>query len=345
MKDLREDAEPRGERDEPEVSIVIPTFRRPQQLSRALESCLGQRTASGRPYEIVVVDNAPEGSAAHVVAETCRNAAVAIRYVHEPRPGISHARNAGLTFARGEFVAMLDDDERASPKWLWHLTRTQRDYAADVVFGPVLPEFEPEPERNQTFLRRFHTYSTGKPTGARVGERSTNNALVRVARVDGCPEFDSRLGLIGGEDTLFFSQLRARGARLIWCADARVTETIPPERTTWPYVRSRAFRRGQCRAGTPMLLDPPKPVRTAFWMGIGATQLVGYGIIAGGLWLLRAPATPQFSTKAIGGLGKLLWMRRSSRPSYGEKASTNRAVRDPDSPLPANPAGSPGQHR
>lgn len=345
MKDLREDAEPRGEREGPEVSIVIPTFRRPQQLSRALESCLDQRTASGRTYEIVVVDNAPEGSAAHVVAETCRNAAVAIRYVHEPRPGISHARNAGLTFARGQFVAMLDDDERASPEWLWHLTRTQRDYQADVVFGPVLPEFEPEPEQHRAFLRRFHTYSTGKPTGARVGERSTNNALIRVARLAACPAFDARLGLTGGEDTLFFSQLRAKRARFIWCADAHVTETIPPERTTWPYVRWRAFRRGQCRAGTPMLLDPPKRARTAFWMGIGAMQLVGFGMIAGGLWLLRARATPQFTAKAIGGLGKLLWMRRCSTPSYGEKALADRAAFDPDSSLLANPAGSPEHPR
>jgi succinoglycan biosynthesis protein ExoM len=345
MNDLREDAGARAEPEGPEVSIVIPTFRRPRNLSRALESCLDQRTASGRAYEIVVVDNAPEGSAALVVAEVCRNAAVAIRYVHEPRPGISHARNAGLTFARGRFVAMLDDDERASAHWLWHLTRTQRDYQADVVFGPVLPEFEPVPEHDAAFLRRFHAYSTGKPTGARVGERSTNNALIRVARLAEGPAFDSRLGLIGGEDTLFFSQLRAKGARFIWCADAHVTETIPPERTTWPYVRWRAFRRGQCRAGTPMLLDPPRPARTVFWMGIGAIQLVGFGTIAAGLWLLRARATPQFTAKAIGGLGKLLWMRRFSRPSYGERAPAERGDFNPDSSLLANSAGSPQRPR
>jgi glycosyltransferase involved in cell wall biosynthesis len=68
LKGLRQGGVAHDGRERLEVSIVIPTFRRPEQLCRALESCLDQRIASGQAYEIVVVDNAPEGSAAEVVA-------------------------------------------------------------------------------------------------------------------------------------------------------------------------------------------------------------------------------------------------------------------------------------
>ena len=54
----------RAEPAEPEVSIVIPTYQRPDDLRNALRSCLMQRADSGRPFEIVVVDNSPDGSAA-----------------------------------------------------------------------------------------------------------------------------------------------------------------------------------------------------------------------------------------------------------------------------------------
>jgi glycosyltransferase involved in cell wall biosynthesis len=118
------------------VSIVIPTFQRPDALRDALRSCLAQRADPRRPFEIVVVDNSADGSAAPVVAGV-EAGAIPVRYVHEPRPGISRARNAGLANARGRFLAWIDDDERASPDWLAHLTRAQRTYDADVVFGPV----------------------------------------------------------------------------------------------------------------------------------------------------------------------------------------------------------------
>ena len=212
---------------EPEVSIVIPTFQRPDDLRDALRSCLTQRANSGRPFEIVVVDNSSDGSAAPVVAGL-EPGIIPVRYVHEPRPGISRARNAGFANARGRFLALIDDDERASPDWLAHLTRAQRTCGADVVFGPVYPEFDPLPERDLRFLTQFYTYTLKKPTGTPVGERSTNNALVRRACVRAAEPFVVDLGLTGGEDTLFFSQLRTQGgARFVWSAEAFVIERNP----------------------------------------------------------------------------------------------------------------------
>ena len=175
------DAPSGGEAAEPELSIVIPTYQRPDDLRNVLRSCLVQRANSGRPFEIVVVDNSSEGSAARVVAGL-EWGIVPVRYVHEPRPGISRARNAGFANARGRLLALIDDDERASPDWLAHLTRAQRTYGADVVFGPVYPEFDPPPERDLRFLTQFYTYALAKPDRD-TGRRALDQQCPRAAGV------------------------------------------------------------------------------------------------------------------------------------------------------------------
>lgn len=305
---------------EPEVSVIVPTFHRPAGLRRALESLLGQRTVSGA-FEIVVVDNAPDASARPIVAGL-EAGGVLVHYVHEPRPGISHARNAGFAHARGRLLALIDDDEQASRDWLAHLTRAQRQYGADVVFGPVYPKFDQRPQRYFGCLERFYTYTLSRPTGSPVGERSTNNALVRRASLRTGAPFDVELGLTGGEDTLFFRQLRADGARLVWCAEAFVTERIPPERTSWSYVWRRSFQRGQCRASTPMLLDPPLKMHTAFWMAVGAAQFLGLLPAVCALWLVDRQRALYCAWKMAGGLGKLMWMRRFRPQTYGKAAAS-----------------------
>jgi succinoglycan biosynthesis protein ExoM len=308
---------------EPEVTIIIPTYQRAESLRGALRSCLMQRMDSAQTFEIVVVDNSPDGSAAAVVADL-KQESVPVRYVHEPRPGISHARNTGFARARGRFLALLDDDEQASPNWLGYLIRTQQTCDADVVFGPVYPEFERRPERHLRFLQSFYTYTLKRPTGSLVGARSTNNALVRRACVHTPEPFAVDLGLSGGEDVVFFSQLCAHGARFVWCAEAVVTERIPPERTHWSYVWRRSFQRGQCRASTPMRLDPPRRLRTAFWMVIGAGQFMALLPAVCVLWLVDRESALSCVWKMIGGLGKVFWMRRFRPQAYQRPAA--RAV-------------------
>ena len=107
-----------------DISIVIPTYRRPEMLRRALASCLVQQDG-GIGFEIVVVDNDAAGSARPVVAAMAQHSAVPLRYVAEPRPGISHARNSGIANAQGRYLAFLDDDEAADPGWLAAFLRSE----------------------------------------------------------------------------------------------------------------------------------------------------------------------------------------------------------------------------
>ncbi len=97
------------------ATIVVTTCRRPVELRRCLQSLA--LLCTSRPVQIVVVDNRPDTAAA---AEVVREFP-GVELVREPRAGSSYARNAGIAAARGEFIAMVDDDMRVAPDWLERL--------------------------------------------------------------------------------------------------------------------------------------------------------------------------------------------------------------------------------
>jgi len=99
----------------PVLSVVVCTLDQADYLRKALGS-LFEQTLSRADYEVLVVDNGSTDSTKHVVASF--PGFVNLRYLYDPVPGLSHARNLGWQQARGRYVAYLDDDAVASPRWL-----------------------------------------------------------------------------------------------------------------------------------------------------------------------------------------------------------------------------------
>ncbi|MBP2312550.1 glycosyltransferase family 2 protein [Azospirillum soli] len=324
----------------PDVSIVIATFNRMPMLRRLLDRCDGLQELDGTSVEIIVVDNAPDQSALPTVNEAAGRNRFPIRYVSEPRPGISHARNTGVVAACGRMIAFIDDDEVPSPLWLRHLLDTQRRFDADVVFGPVLPEFPAEVmadagEKRRSWFEAAFTQTSDCPTGTAVAPNqlmpnlmpwpicrrpmATNNALLVKERcIHSDTPFRPDLGRTGGEDSLFFLDLHYRRCRLVWCAEAVVHEFVPAERLTETFLLWRRFRDGQITGFTPMMLDRPRVGRTAGWMLAGLAQLgIGGGLALAFLPVDRVRAA-RYGTTAMTGLGKLLWMKPFRRRAYGQ---------------------------
>ena len=120
-----------------DVSVVIPTFRRPQELADAILSALGQ---SGLSVEVIVVDDSPEGSAERSVAALgdCR-----ITYVKNAAPTggrPSVVRNLGWPLARGSFVHFLDDDDIVTEG---HYAAVKEAFAAHPGVGMIYGRIEP----------------------------------------------------------------------------------------------------------------------------------------------------------------------------------------------------------
>ena len=102
--------------DASDVSVVICTRDRPDALVRALEALSAQ---CAPPGEIVVVDNAPSDDATRDVVAS----APGVRYVLEPRPGLSVARNTGIRASRGGVIAFTDDDAEPHRAWTGQVAR------------------------------------------------------------------------------------------------------------------------------------------------------------------------------------------------------------------------------
>jgi glycosyltransferase involved in cell wall biosynthesis len=90
----------------PKVSVVIPTFKHRDFVSRTLESVFNQ---SMTDYEIIVVNDGSPDDTAAVLAPLIETKQ--IQYYEQANLGQSTARNHGIRVSRGHFIALLDDDD------------------------------------------------------------------------------------------------------------------------------------------------------------------------------------------------------------------------------------------
>jgi glycosyltransferase involved in cell wall biosynthesis len=289
------------------VAVVIPTLRRQLSLGRALASVFAQDGAAELIAEIIVVDNAPEGSARETVETLRQGSPAPLIYVHEPRPGVATARNAGVNaVTRSGYIAFLDDDEEAPPGWLAALTRTHLTLQADVTFGPVRGVAAVKASQKaymEAFFSRTGPASSGLIQDTLYG--CGNSLLTRATTLDGPAPFDPAADLTGGEDDRLFNALKARGARFAWAADAFVYEHAPAHRACLAYTFKRALGYGQ--SPSQICARRRDWVGVGGWMLVGAAQVGVYGPIAAALWALRRPARFRYADKAMQGLGKMLW--------------------------------------
>jgi len=110
------------------VSVIVPTYRRPERLRRCLE-CLADQTF--RDFEVCVVnDGGP--SVAEVVGRFTGALSVHL-YQAAVNRGHVPSRNKGLQFARGELIALCDDDDEYAPDHLASLAAALGD--RDLVYS------------------------------------------------------------------------------------------------------------------------------------------------------------------------------------------------------------------
>lgn len=153
-------------------------------------------------------------------------------------------RTALQCFPTAEFLLMIDDDEVASPTWLAGMVGAARSSGADLVGGPVVRRFAVEAHRGLQKHPLFHSTITG--TGEVTSLHGTGNCLIRrgVLEVLGEPSLDPRFNFLGGGDMDFFTRCRAAGYRSYWNENAKVFETVPPQRMKTAWVLGRSITTG-----------------------------------------------------------------------------------------------------
>lgn len=231
------------------IVIGIATCNRPQGLLRTLRSIAQQDTCLH--LEILVADNDATRQEGMAVVERIASEGYRwpIRALLVAERGIPRVRNALVAQALGDpavtHVAMLDDDEAASPGWIEAMVDAARQWNADVVGGAVLREMDaPVPG-----WAAPHPLLQPKMRGqsGRVDlVDSTANVLIAASALHamGSAPFDERMALTGGSDKQLFSRMQRAGHRFAWSEEAVVTELIPASRVTQKWLLMRGYRIG-----------------------------------------------------------------------------------------------------
>jgi glycosyltransferase involved in cell wall biosynthesis len=213
-------------------------------LDRLLRNLAIQRTAGLFVYSVVVVDNDASGCARETVSRIQTELHLDVTYSIEPEHTIPAARNHALRLARGNYVAIIDDDEFPPPDWLLRLFDGIQTFAVDGVLGPVYPFFADAPPNwlSKSGMCDLPVYRTG--TLLHWSQTCTGNVMVKKEVFERHNlSFDLRFKT-GGSDQELFRQAMARGCRFVTVAEAPVYEVFPPARLTRKYWIKRALVNG-----------------------------------------------------------------------------------------------------
>jgi glycosyltransferase involved in cell wall biosynthesis len=205
---------------DPQISVVVPTRDRPEELGRLFEGLRSQVLAADR-FEVIVVDDGSSASATqHVLAEESTRGELQLRSVrNETALGQARARNQGWREARAPLVAFTDDDCVPDPAWLDALLRASEAAASAIVQGQTEPD-PLGPRRRGPFSRTVRVQSLGP-------QYQTCNILYPRTLLERLEGFDERVGQpVAGEDTELAWRAFEAGAQAVFAPDALVFHAV-----------------------------------------------------------------------------------------------------------------------
>ncbi len=202
----------------PTIRVVVVNWNRKELLRACLESLAHQTHTS---FEVVVVDNGSSDGSVEMVQNISQ---------YYPRPlllvrnsenrGFCAANNQGFMGAPNEFIALLNNDAEAEPRWLEAMEAAMRS-AADVGMVASKIRVWEEPQRIDKVGHLIYPDGQNRGRGAGQLDRGQFDQIEEVLWPDGCAALYRRAMLdeIGGFDEDFFAYaddaelgLRARWA-------------------------------------------------------------------------------------------------------------------------------------
>jgi glycosyltransferase involved in cell wall biosynthesis len=244
----------------PTFSVVIPTYNRPRELAACLRALADLDFPHDR-FEVVVVDDGspvpPEG----VVASFRPRLDLVL--LSRPNAGPGDARNAGVSRARGEYIAFTDDDCAPEPSWLTALADRLASSPGALVGGRTVNALPGNryAAASQTLITYIYDYYNANPDRARFF--ASNNIAVPRDRFLAMGGFDARFPKAAAEDRDFSDRWVAAGYPAVYAPHAVVRHAHPLRlgtfgRQHFNYGRGayRFHRLRAARGAGPVRLEP-----------------------------------------------------------------------------------------
>ena len=237
------------------LSLVIATYNRAESLLVTLNS-VAEQTAPTEQWECIVVNNNSTDNTEEQFTEFAQaHPDLRLRMVKELRQGLSFARNRGIGEGEGEYIAIIDDDERIAPDFISsYIELFDSTPDAMAAGGPIVAEY---PTGKPCWMSRFterpiaNTMYFGDkvcvfPAGRIPGG---GNMALRRSAVKRYGVFDTALGyvgeqLIGGEECDLFERLQIAEAKYYYVPGAVMYHIIPKEKLTQEYLSRLSYNVG-----------------------------------------------------------------------------------------------------
>ncbi|MDX2099099.1 MAG: glycosyltransferase [Leptolyngbyaceae cyanobacterium bins.59] len=241
---------------EPQISAIICTYNRDAYLGGAIDSLLQQDLSDfAIDFEIIVVDNASTDRTRSVVEERLPHPR--LKYVYEPKVGLSVARNTGAKAAAAPILAYLDDDAVATPHWLRVLLTAYQENEKLAIAGGKVNLLWPDgvtcPQwLSENLSGNLGFYNLGDSpvliTQPGLTPRGLNYSI-RQTFLDQVGGFDINLGRIGknllsNEELQMTERALELGWQVAYLPDALVAHHVAPERIDPNWFLKRGWWQG-----------------------------------------------------------------------------------------------------
>jgi glycosyltransferase involved in cell wall biosynthesis len=186
------------------VSTIIPVYNGAATITRAIDSALAQDFAA---QEIIVVNDGSTDDTAAALAQYGDR----IRVINKPNGGAASARNAGISVAHGEYVALLDADDEWTPD---HLSKCVKELDANhgviLCFSGYIPKINGEAAAPRAFPGLYSFCDLIRSESFILPSAS----ILRLSKIVESGGFPEQFRLQGFEDTYFFLRLSEFGCFL-----------------------------------------------------------------------------------------------------------------------------------
>lgn len=238
------------------ISVIICTYNREKYIYNVLRS-IAENSYPKDKYEVVLVDN---NCTDHTLAECSRfqRDYPDVRFIscHEPKQGLSNARNCGIMSSKGDIIVYVDDDAEVNDRYLeTYAEFFERNPEAMAAGGPITPRYETsEPSWMSHYTRML---VTGKldlgdkerefPKGAFPGG---GNVAYRRSVFEKVGLFNVKLGrkgdsLVGAEEKDLFDKMTTLGMKFYYLPTAILYHIIPERKLTDEYFNRLSYGIGQ----------------------------------------------------------------------------------------------------
>ena len=203
----------------PFISIVIPTYNRPERLSDCLKS-LTQLEYPRDCFEVVLVDDGSKMSLESVVEPFKHQ--LEITLLKQKNAGPATARNTGAKQAKGEFLAFTDDDCKPAKDWLKTLAANFANKHNCLIGGKTINILADNPfsTASQELINYLYRYYNNNPQKANFFV--SNNIAVSTKLFHNIGGFDRNFPRAAAEDREFCDRWLQYGNKMVYAPEVQV---------------------------------------------------------------------------------------------------------------------------